>query len=90
MRKACGGRAFSTARTQELHVLWELGGLMTVAAGLLSDIVRCLTHYVRHNHSGFGFIVRGRRASLGGVLVRVDVVRSDATASLARLTFGLR
>ncbi|CAN0436826.1 unnamed protein product, partial [Laminaria digitata] len=38
MRKACTRRTFSTARTQELHVMWELGGLMTVTAGLLSDI----------------------------------------------------
>lgn len=38
MRKACSSAAFSTAKTQELHVKWELGGLLTVAAGLLHDI----------------------------------------------------
>ena len=41
MRKACYGRAFSTAKTQKAHIMWELGGLMTVAAGLLSDVTRC-------------------------------------------------
>ncbi|CBJ25451.1 ubiquitin-conjugating enzyme E2W [Ectocarpus siliculosus] len=38
MRKACSSAAFSTAKTQELHVKWELSGLLTVAAGLLHDI----------------------------------------------------
>ncbi|CAN0490745.1 unnamed protein product, partial [Ectocarpus sp. 12 AP-2014] len=38
MRKACSSAAFSTAKTQELHVKWELSGLLTVAAGLLYDL----------------------------------------------------
>lgn len=42
MRSACSHRAFASAKTQELHVRWELGGLMTVAGGLLSDITTCV------------------------------------------------
>ncbi|CAM9432751.1 unnamed protein product [Scytosiphon promiscuus] len=38
MRNACSQLAFATAKTQKLHVSWELGGLLIVAAGLLSDI----------------------------------------------------
>lgn len=40
MRKACKGYQFATSRTQRLHAEWELGGLMTVSAGLLQDILR--------------------------------------------------
>ena len=42
MRSACNHRASASAKTQELHVRWELGGLMTVAACLLSDITKCV------------------------------------------------
>lgn len=45
MRKACSGRTFSTAKTQEAHIMWELGGLTTVAAELLSNITRCLIKF---------------------------------------------
>ena len=40
MRKACNGRTFSMAKTQEAHLMWKLGDLTTVSVELLSNITR--------------------------------------------------